>query len=279
MLVKNYLILGYPLEHSISPAIHNRAFEEFGLKFEYIKYPIKPENFDKEIKEILKNPNFIGGNITVPFKEKIINYIDVISEIASNIGAVNTFYKKDNLVYGDNTDSYGFLKGLEGYEKCLIGKIIVILGTGGSAKTVFHSVLKFEPKKIIMVSREKHTSQIFVSNKKAHLNSEKTEFIPLSYEELEKSNLDDIDCMINTTPIGMYEEKAPVKDIIISMMKKDTLVYDLIYNPPETHLLKTCKNYGMPILNGKKMLVFQAEKAFEIWTGKKFSEELIEQWV
>jgi shikimate dehydrogenase len=76
----------------------------------------------------------------------------------------------------------------------------------------------------------------------------------------------------------MYEEKAPVKHIILSMMKKDTLVYDLIYNPPKTHLLKTCETYGMKILNGKKMLVFQAEKAFEIWTGKKFSDELLEQW-
>lgn len=273
--MKNYLILGYPLEHSISPEIHNSAFRDLGLEFEYIKYPIKPENFDTEIREILKNPNFIGGNITVPFKERIINYLDVISDTAANIGAVNTFYKKDGLIYGDNTDSYGFLKGLEGYEKYLIDKTIVILGTGGSAKTVFHSILKFEPQKIIMVSRESNSSQTFVLNKKSHINKAKTEFIGLSYAELEKINLEEIDCLINTTPIGMYEEKAPVKHIILSMMKKDTLVYDLIYNPPKTHLLKTCETYGMKILNGKKMLVFQAEKAFEIWTGKKFSDELL----
>lgn len=273
--MKEYIILGYPLNHTISPLIHNKAFNYYSIKAEYKVFPISPEEFSKLDTNFFRNSNFIGGNITVPYKEKIINFLDSISEKAGNLGAVNTFFKKDGALYGDNTDYYGFLKSLDGYQNYIKNKTVVILGTGGSSKAVFHALITLNPEKIIMVSRDKSSAEIFVLNKKNFLINSSTKLIPFSYDELEQFNLEEIDTIINTTPIGMYENKMAIKDFILSGMKKNSFVYDLIYNPEKTKLLKTAENYGMEILNGKKMLIYQAEKAFELWTGYLYPEELL----
>ncbi|MEK7432778.1 MAG: shikimate dehydrogenase [Cyanobacteriota bacterium] len=279
MSKKNYVILGYPLKHTISPIIHNTAFQYYNIDCEYGIFSIEPNEFSKIEIDFFRKSEFQGGNVTIPYKEKIINYLDKISDVAGKIGAVNTFYKKNELLLGDNTDYHGFFKSINKYNRFLENKTVVILGTGGSSKAVFHAILNFNPKKIIMVSRDKYNSENFVINKKQYVNLDISEILAFSYEDLEKFNLEEVDTLINTTPVGMYENILPVKNIVLSMMKKNAFVYDLIYNPEKTKLLEVAENYGMTTMNGKEMLIYQAEKAFEIWTGKLFPDELIKKFL
>lgn len=259
-----FVLLGHPLHFSLSPIIYNYAFNYYKLDNVYIKFPIEPEYLSKLDISFFKKLNFQGGNITIPFKERMINYIDKIDEKAIQTSAINTFYKKDNLLHGDNTDVYGFSKSLENYKENLKSDILV-LGTGGSAKAIITALNDLNVKNIYVVSREYEKAKQFVENR--NIVFPKMNLYPIIYNDLENINLKNFSMIINTTPIGMYDDLYLLDEKIISKLEKYILVYDIIYHK-KTKLLEFSEKNNLKILGGLDMLIYQCEGAFKLWTGK-----------
>jgi len=259
-----FVLIGYPLYSSLSPTIYNYSFDYYNLDNVYIKFPINPEYLSKLDISFFKNLNFKGGNITIPFKERMINYIDVLSEKAIKTSAINTFYKKDNLLYGDNTDVYGFSKSLENYKKYLNSDILV-LGTGGSAKAIVTALNDLNIKNIYIASREYDKAKVFVENR--NLVFPNINLYPITYSDIENINLDKFSMIVNSTPVGMYDNESILDEKIVKRIEKYTLVYDIIYNK-KTKLLELSEKNNLITLNGLYMLIYQCESAFKLWTGK-----------
>ena len=250
-MVKNYLIIGNPIEHSLSPKIHNYWFKENNINSVYKKKFLEKNQLADLTKEI-KNGNIDGANVTVPFKQEIIPYLDKLSDLSEKTQSVNTIYKQDNKIIGDNTDAFGFSQSLKSNNLDLQKKNILILGAGGVVPS------------IICALEELPVNQIYIKNrtyeKILKLKDNFKNIIPLKWD-------DEINCdiVINATSLGL----KPSDEININFenMTNNVIFYDTIYNPPLTNLLKEAKKKGHKIINGKLMLLFQAQKAFKIWTG------------
>ncbi|MFN8577903.1 MAG: shikimate dehydrogenase [Candidatus Sericytochromatia bacterium] len=266
---KSIVILGHPLEHTLSPLIHNYAFKYHNLDYVYSALSIKPEDISKLGKDFLKILSIYGGNITIPFKELMFNYLDKFSNEASEIGAINTFHNRDGTLYGYNTDLYGFTKSLENYENYINNKKTIILGTGGSSRAVSNGLFKLNSKEIIIISRDLERAKVFSDNYNQKYVTNKFKFDDYRYFN-NQENLSNIGAVINTTPLGMYDNNSALSYDLVAKMNSDTLFYDLIYNPEVTSFLRFAKETKKEILNGKSMLIYQASKSFNIWTGYEF---------
>jgi len=239
--MKKYGLIGYPLTHSFSPKFFAEKFEDEGIQAEYKSYPIEQaETFLKLFEQGLS-----GLNVTIPYKEKVMPYLDKLSPEAKAIGAVNTIKKEGDLLVGYNTDVYGFEISLlycEGY-KCLANKGALVLGSGGAAKAISYVLNKlgFE---VSIVSRTAGD---------------------LRYSDLDESVMRDNSLIINTTPLGMYPLVEHSPAIPYAYLGSQHLLYDLVYNPDKTVFLKNAEIQGASIKNGAQMLILQAEKSWEIW--------------
>ena len=268
---KIYGVLGYPAKHSLSPAMHNAAFRALKINAEYRIFEKKPEELGDFLK-FLSQQNIHGLNITVPYKEKAIPFLDTISSEARLIGAVNTVKVSDNKLEGFNTDGEGFLRHLQedlGFNPK--GKNIAIIGAGGASRAVSVYLSKTEPDIIVIYDIDKAKALSLFGYLKENFNN--IEFkLASSIEEL---NIQDCGLLINATPVGMKETDPCLVDK--KFIHRGLLVYDLIYNPKETKLLKTAKEKGARTSNGLGMLLYQGMLSFEIWTGKKAPKEVMEK--
>lgn len=268
-------VLGYPIKHTLSPAIHNFLIEKFKLNFIYIPLEVSRNNFEKFIKGISQIDNFIGFNITVPYKNDVIKHLCRISKEAKLINAVNTIKIQGNKMHGFNTDDFGFITSIEfNYpEFKAAGKKVLMLGAGGVSKAVAFALLKKKISKLIILNRTyKNGIKLRNALKKTFKHSDII---------VEKLNFDYLnnsgqfpDLIINTTSVGLKKD-----DKILLNLKylkgQNTLIYDLIYNPTKTGLLKKAAVYSLPVLNGLDMLILQALKSFNIWTGIKLENKLL----
>ncbi|MGC8813373.1 MULTISPECIES: shikimate dehydrogenase [Dictyoglomus] len=253
---KLYGLIGYPLGHSISFYIHNAAFRALSIDALYLNIPIEPEFFSKAILGIKYLPIY-GLNVTIPHKESIIEFLDEISEISNILGAVNTVYRENHKWKGDNTDFGGFLKTLENLNlsrdfSCLI------LGAGGAARAVIYAVLEYGFKEVYLTNRTYERAEKIAVEVKKNKNFE-IKVIP--WEDREKISEKVI--LINTTSIGLDGKETPWN----GDFKKLVFVYDIIYNPKETPLLKLAKENNVPYKNGLDMLIYQACLSWEKWFG------------
>jgi len=237
-----YGIVGYPLAHSFSPAYFKRKFTTQQIDAVYESFPLADI---KEFPAFLKaNPSIKGLNITIPYKEKIIPYLNQLDSIAGNIGAVNCISIKDGVLKGYNTDASAF-------EQSLVPLLqshhtsALILGNGGAAKAVAYSLKQLNIA-FQKVSREKLAGTI-------------------TYEELTSEDIASHKLIINTTPLGMYPNVEGFPPIPYEGLSSKHLLYDLIYNPEETVFLMYGRHYSTSIKNGFQMLELQAEKSWEIW--------------
>ncbi len=250
--LNSYGLLGETLKHSLSPKIHNCLFEKRNINENYVLFEIKP-NYLELFMSNTKKYETKGINVTIPYKVEVMKYLDKIDNDAKNIGSVNTILINNGEKIGYNTDYYGFEKLLEINNISVADKIVVILGSGGSSKTVKYYCEQYNAKEIFIVSRNKNSTNI-------------------DYNDLLSL---DFDVLINTTPVGMYP-KIDETPIDRAVLKPKHIVVDLIYNPTTTRLLETAHEVGCTsVINGELMLYYQGLKAQEIWGISECSEENI----
>jgi shikimate dehydrogenase len=249
--MKLYGLIGYPLTHSFSKKYFNEKFEKEGLtQCKYENYPLKA--IDELPDLINNNPEIIGLNVTIPYKEKVLSFLDMLDENARKIGAVNTIkIIRNNLklsLKGFNTDTYGFYASLKPYLNENI-KHALILGTGGASKAVAYILAQL------------NISFSFVTRTPRSDNH-------ISYTSLSGTMLNEFQLIVNTSPVGMFPAINDYPDIPYGSISKKHILFDLIYNPPETVFLKKGKEMGAQTINGLPMLRLQAEKAWEIWNSE-----------
>tara|TARA_Y100001970_G_scaffold183150_1_gene222746 strand:- start:1927 stop:2709 length:783 start_codon:yes stop_codon:yes gene_type:complete len=247
--MKKYLVVGNPIEHSLSPKLHNHWIKENNIDAIYEKKQINESDIKKIIEEI-KNEKINGINVTVPFKKTIIPFLNELTPLAREAQSVNTIFKKDNKVIGDNTDIGGFELGLKSINYKVENKKIFILGAGGVTSSIIIALSRLGATKIIISNRTK---------KKA----ENLKKIYSKLEIIDWGEVPDFDMIINTTSLGLKKDDE-IK-LEYSNLKPNKLFYDVIYNPIQTNFLVKAKKFGNQIENGKMMFIYQAQLAFKIW--------------
>lgn len=253
-------LFGYPVKHTISPLLHNAAFKRFGINCFYLPFSIHPEDLKDAVKNLAVY-GFIGINVTVPHKQTIMKYLDRITPEAKMIGAVNTVLVKKGKLIGFNTDGIGFMKSLRWDNSYnLKGKVMFLLGAGGAGHAVAVAAALNGIKKIFIVDAVKSRARKL----KKRIPDVEVEIADLNEMNREAVMLSDL--IVNATPIGL-SPKDPIS-IPANWLPKKKVVYDLIYNPKETKLLKAARGKGCKTINGLGMLLNQAAASFEIWTGK-----------
>ncbi|RUM34210.1 MAG: shikimate dehydrogenase [Archaeoglobus sp.] len=250
-----YGVIGHPIKHSVSPAMHNAAFRAMGINAVYASFDVKPEDLKKAI-EGAKALGIKGLNVTIPHKEEVLKLVNP-DELASKIGAANTLkFDKDISAY--NTDAYGALKALESAGVGVSGKTVLIIGAGGAARAIAFALVDRGATVAVTNRTEDRGIKLAQDVRKYG------DCIFISTTELEKLKFD---ILINATPVGMsgyMPGKLPVDGQLI---KEGVVVFDTVYNPMETALIKLAKMRGCKVVYGIDMLVYQGVKAFEIWTG------------
>jgi len=258
-----YGIFGYPVEHTFSPGMHNSAFSKLGMDACYVPFAVAPEKLGDAVRAILPL-GLCGLNITVPHKEKIIPYLDELSEEARLIGAVNTIEIRGGALIGHNTDGRGFLRSLRENAKFNPKrKQFLFIGSGGAARAVGFSLALAGAKKIVF-----HDVDLVKANALAQDISQKTGVdAKIISGDAVTASAAEADCIINATPLGL--KKSDPLPITPDAVLRKHLVCDLVYNPPQTKLLRAARKKGAGRLSGLGMLLFQGVIAFEIWTGRK----------
>ena len=270
-------LLGDPVNHSLSPSMHNAAFKKMGLDWCYLAMPCKKENLNSVMQGLLEI-NCNGLNITIPHKNNVAKLCTELSPLAKRLGAVNTIlpHTKGGW-YGTNTDMEGFLAPLKEKKNFQVGKAIII-GCGGSARAVLAGLEELGHKDITIINRSKNTLENFIQDlsKNAIIRSENIQLKGLLesdkeiIEEIKNANL-----IINTTPIGMYSKKnekeqtisLPINQEVWLNLNKETTLYDLIYTPRPTNWLKQGHEIGCETIDGLEMLIQQGAASLRIWSG------------
>ena len=249
--MKKYLVIGNPISHSLSPELHNHWIKENGINATYDKKLLNKNELENLVSDV-KQGNINGVNITVPFKNTIIPYLDELSEESKATQAVNTIYFKDEKVIGHNTDIEGFSNAIKKINFDFNNKKIFILGAGGVVSS------------IIVALKKMGVSRIYLSNR----TEDRALKLKKSFTDIELvpwGKLPNFDMILNATSIGLEkneEIKLEFKDI-----SPGKFFYDVIYNPTQTNFLKKAKRYNHKIENGKMMFIYQAAAAFKIWHG------------
>ncbi|MBZ2173991.1 shikimate dehydrogenase [Schnuerera sp. xch1] len=266
-------LLGYPIEHSKSPAMHNTAFEALGLDYVYLAFGIKKDLLKQGL-DAMRALNAIGFNITMPHKEEVVGLLDEITEEARIIGSVNSVKNKDGKLIGYNTDGKGFVKALQEAEIDFQGKKIVILGAGGAARAVAIQLAYDGASEIVIFNRTLSKAQEITNTINNNISTTKAIAIGLD-EQMLKEELKDSAVLVNCTSLGM---KSNIDQSIVTTsdtLHEDLFVADIVYDPPKTRLLSIAEGVGCKTMNGLRMLIWQGAIAFKIWTGKDMPIDLI----
>lgn len=246
-------LIGHPVEHSLSPAMHNAAFEELGLNYCYVALPVRPEDLPDAVRGI-RALNFHGCNVTVPHKQDVIPHLDGIDEEARFIGAVNTVKNDGGLLRGFNTDGRGFMESLREAGIDPSGKVVFIAGAGGAARAVSYYL------------SEKASRLCLFDIDTGRSRSLRDDLLRLGREVVVAGGIEEAagaDMIINATPLGMKEgDPLPVER---GILRREQVVCDLVYR--DTPLIRTARELGCRAINGLGMLLWQGALAFRIWTG------------
>ena len=249
--MKKYLVIGNPINHSLSPILHNHWIKQNHINAIYEKKKLNKDEIEDLIIEIKKG-NINGVNVTVPFKNSVIPYLDELSDEAKKTQSVNTIYLKNAKVIGHNTDIFGFERAIKKINFNLNNKRIFILGAGGVVPSIIYTLIKMG------------SSEIFVSNR----TKSKVKKLRDIFDNIQFVNWGDMpnfDVIINATSLGLNTDDKINLDF--TKIEKNKLFYDVIYNPGETNFLSTGKELGNIIENGKLMFIYQAFSAFKLWHG------------
>ncbi len=267
-----YGIIGDPLSHSLSPLMHNAAFQALRINAEYKLFPLKEEEL-KNFFTVLKKENspIAGLNVTVPYKEKTVEFMDLLSPFAKKVMAVNTIVIKPNRsLEGFNTDGPGFLTHLTELKVNTAGKRIAILGAGGTARSILTvlCLLPEKPESIFIYNRHYEKAEALIRDLGLRMDASIIEPV----KTIEDLNIELANILINTTSVGLKNDDPILIDE--SHLHSHLFVYDVIYNPAETQLLKIAKNKGAQTANGLGMLFYQGVLAFQRWTNIQLDEKI-----
>jgi len=271
-------LIGYPLKHSISPYFQQAALDYYRLDIRYELWETNPAQL-KDIMNDLRKPQNVGANVTVPHKETVLPLLDEVDDLAGSIGAVNTIVKKDDRLLGFNTDAYGFIKALdkEGHFDPE-GKRVVILGAGGVARAVSFTLVQRKVASLAITDGIFERARALAENlvryiKGASPSSKDLESAVTAFQWQSLSSaetFDNCDLIVHCTTIGMkdspQEGQSPLS---LEVIPKNVLVYDVVYNPWLTPLLRLARKAGANILGGLPMLVYQGAASFKLWTGRE----------
>ncbi len=261
--MKKYGVIGFPLGHSMSPFIQKELFALRGIEAEYEKYEIAPEKLTEEFSKTLSKLD--GFNITIPHKIAIMSCCDHIDEVAAEYGAVNTVVKRDGKFFGYNTDAYGFLKGLEFSDIPLEGKVLVY-GFGGAARTLITESLKAGCEVTVGTTADRKAQAEPIVSELSAKNGKPITL--LTNEEIDR----EYDLLVHASPVGMYP-KVGVSPLTAEQVGLFKCVYDIVYNPTETELLKIAKEKGKVCGGGLSMLVCQAMRGQTHGLGVEFTKD------
>ena len=248
--MKKYLVIGNPINHSLSPQIHNYWLKENHINATYDKLNIENNEIKSLIADI-KQKKIAGCNVTVPFKKAVIPYLDKLSLEAEQTQSVNTIVLNDNILVGHNTDITGFTRAIEDINFDIKNKKIFILGAGGVVPSIIFALKKMKVSKIIISNRTRQKAE----NLRMQFNN---------LNILDWGKIEDFDVIINATSLGLNNETI---NLDFSNLENNKLFYDVIYNPQETNFLREGKRLGNKVENGKLMFVYQASEAFKLWHG------------
>ena len=249
--MKKYLVIGNPITHSLSPKLHNYWIKQNNIDAIYDKKKLNEAELYNLILDV-KERNISGINVTVPFKNSVIPLLDELSDESNKTQSVNTIYLKDKKIIGHNTDIEGFENAIKKINFDFKNKKIFILGAGGVVPSIIYASMKM------------NSSEIFVSNRTSE-KAEKVKNIFNNIKLISWGDMPDFDVIINATSLGLNQEDKINLDLTV--IGKNKLFYDVIYNPTETNFLKKAKKLGNKCENGKLMFIYQAFSAFKLWHG------------
>jgi len=263
-------VIGHPIEHSMSPTMWNPALQELELDYVYVAFDVHPDSLEKAINGI-RSLGIKGVNVTIPHKKSVIKYIDEVDPIALKIGAINTIKNEDGILKARNTDAGGAKKALLDMGIDISGKNILILGSGGVSRAIAY-ILAEEANKIVLTDLIEERATAVASEIRDNMK------VDIEGKLSNKDNIEEYikktDILINATPIGMYPkvEETPISK---ELLHDDLFVFDVVYNPLETRLMKEAAKMGCTTLGGLDMLVNQGILAFEWWLNKKPNKDLM----
>ena len=267
--MNNYFVIGNPVDHSLSPLIHNYWFKKYTINGRYEKRKLETNDLKGFTEEIRDNKNLKGTNVTVPFKNKIIPFLDELSNVAKETFSVNTIVKENKKLIGHNTDATAFEKTLERNKSWSSLKTLII-GAGGVTSSIIWAIRTINHNKIYITNRTKEKVTELVKRLSPGL-------IGNGIEVLDWGEIPDANLIVNTTSLGLKQNDNLQLDFKKYTNKKDCMFYDLIYNPKETIFLNNAKKRGNYIKNGKMMFLLQAKQAFKLWTNvdPEIDEEIL----
>jgi shikimate dehydrogenase len=267
-------LFGHPVEHSLSPRIHNAAFRAQGVNAVYVATPVRPEALEAAV-EGLRALQFLGANVTVPHKESVRPLLDDISDRAAAVGAVNTIVRDGDTLRGDNTDVGGFLSPLdEQVSGVLAGTRMVVFGAGGAARAVAYGLLdRYAPERLTLVARRPEQAEALAADLDGY---DATDALRVSTFDDAASAVRDSRLLVNATPLGMapdHTDRTPWPNA--ENIGPTDVAYDLVYNPELTHFLQDAADQGATTIGGLDMLVAQAAAGYEQWTGRTMPREAV----
>ncbi len=275
-------LLGYPLGHSLSPEIHNTAFQAQNINMVYLCMEVHPDNLKRAL-DGFKAAKFVGSNVTIPHKQAVYGLVDELSDQAKAVGAVNTVvcrYGKDGEVeslYGDNTDIRGFLDPLAPYAPGLRGEEMVIWGAGGAARAVAYAMLtEYQPVSLTIVARNVEKAGLLAEYLSEYDQQDALKVMPFAdaTRQVRNSRL-----LVNATPLGMHSQADATPWQVSEEFSAGQVVYDLIYNPQNTRLLKEAATRGAETLGGLEMLIRQAAASYQQWTNQEMPLDVVREAV
>lgn len=262
---RTYAIFGHPVEHSLSPVMHNAAFRELNIDGVYVAFDVAPENIGMAINGI-RSLGISGVNVTIPHKESVMNYLDGVSDDARLVGAVNTISNERGKLIGYNTDVNGLLRAIKDVLNFTpTGKKIFLIGAGGAARAVIAGLGRSGASEIVILNRTLLKAERLAAEFSGHFSKVNIKAVMLEDEKEVKRHIKECDILINASSVGMKEKN--LLKLPLYLLCRDAVVYDLVYDPKDTQLVKDARDIGIPASSGLSMLLFQGAEAFEIWNG------------
>ena len=258
-------VFGHPIAHSLSPVMHNAAIQALNIDYIYVPFHVLPEDLGKAV-EGIRAMEIAGVNVTIPHKERVIEYLDEVSEYSRLIGSVNTITNVDGHLKGDTTDGPGFLRSAEAAWGKLDGSKVLVLGAGGSAKAISFALARIGCE-IVIANRTRQRAVELASGLGKAFETGTFRVVEDDRQALSEEILG-VDLVVNTTSLGMHPDVGGIP-IEPDLLRKGLLVYDLVYNPARTRLVVEAQRRGANAVSGLKMLVYQGALSFEMWTGRE----------